>query len=194
MAKAKAKKTEIVRGFKGFDKDLQCRGMQYEVGKTHKHKGPVTLCGRGFHFCEYPLDVLYFYPPADSRYAEVSGEGVSTEKNDGTKRVCQRLMVNAEIGIPGLVKAAVQYVLDNVTTERVESNTGDWSAATNTGHWSGRHEYGPLVSRHEYGPLVSRHEYGRPVSRRSTWSGVCGHGHRVWQQGARCARVRHLLC
>ena len=40
-----------MKGFKGFDKDLKCRGFQYAIGETTTHDGTVSLCNSGFHFC-----------------------------------------------------------------------------------------------------------------------------------------------
>ena len=45
--------SKIVKGYKGFDKNLKCRDFQFEVGKKYKIK-TAKLCESGFHFCEYP--------------------------------------------------------------------------------------------------------------------------------------------
>ena len=57
--------------YKGFDKNLRCRGFQYGIGKSYTHKGEIKPCKSGFHACEYPLSVFNYYNPAVSRFAEV---------------------------------------------------------------------------------------------------------------------------
>ena len=131
------KKTWI-KAYKGFDKDLKCRDFQYEIGKTYEEP-TAELCNSGFHACEYPLDVFAYYATGDmSRYCEVDLDDVSDKKgNDDSKRCGKKIAVKAEIGIAGLVKASVDFVMENIKDEKKAStNTGDYSASTNTGYRS----------------------------------------------------------
>ena len=122
-----------MKGYKGFDKELKCRNMQYEVGKTYK-EDKASLCNCGLHFCENPLDVFNYYAPADSRYASVEADKVDGETSNGSKRVAKQLKINAEIGLPGLIKESVEYIKEQVNWDDDKiSNTGNGSAATNTG-------------------------------------------------------------
>ena len=130
--------------YKATDKDMKCRGFQYELGKTAEVDGDAKLCERGLHACEMPLDVLGYYAPGDgSRYFEAELEDVSDEMHsDDTKRVGKKLTLRAEIGIPGLVKAQVEYVkaqcdFDNAikkaNSEKENHATGESGAASATG-------------------------------------------------------------
>ena len=130
--------------YKATDKDMKCRGYQYELGKTAEVDGDIELCENGLHACEMPLDVLSYYTPGDgSRYFEAELEDVSDEKRgDDTKRVGKKLTLSAEIGIPGLVKAQVEYVkaqcdFDNAINKADAENknhaTGWCGAASATG-------------------------------------------------------------
>ena len=131
------KKDNIIRGFKGFDKDLKCRGTQYEIGKDYEQEGEVKCCERGFHFCENPFDVFRYYSPSDSRYCEVEGDGNADKANDDSKVATSHIHISAEIGLNGLIKAGVKFILDKVNFKDAKStNTGDQSAATNTGDQS----------------------------------------------------------
>ena len=124
----------MVRGYKGFDKDLKCRGFQYEIGKDYEQEGEVKCCERGFHFCENPFDVFRYYSPTDSRYCEVEGYGIADKANDDSKVATSHIHISAEIGLNGLIKDGVKFILDKVNFKEAKStNTGDYSAATNTG-------------------------------------------------------------
>ena len=132
----------MINGFKGFDKDLKCRGFQFEVGGKYEEE-KAKACETGFHFCEFPFDVFGYYNPADSRFCEVVGKG-KTDKHDGDSKVaCTKLEVGAEIGLPVIISAGVKFILEkaeskeNATGDRsAATNTGDRSAATNTGYQS----------------------------------------------------------
>ena len=129
-----------IKGYKGFGKDLKCRGYQYEVGKDYEHDGKVSCCNSGFHFCENPMDVLNYYNPADSRYCEVEGSGTidkDTKDTNDTKVAVSKLHISEEIGLKGLIEAGVKFILDKVNwKDNKESNTVYRSAATNTGYRS----------------------------------------------------------
>ena len=121
--------------YKGFDKDLRCKDFQYEVGKKYETKR-AEICEEGFHACEFPLDVLKYYNPADSRFCEV--ELAANEQTQCDSKRCGRsIRVVAEIGLSGLAKAGVKFILERADFENAKAtNTGDGSAATNTGDWS----------------------------------------------------------
>ena len=122
-----------IKSYKGMDKNMQCRGFQYEPGGIYEADHAVRCGGPGFHACEIPLDVFGYYPPADSRFFEVEQDGELSRGNEDSKVASSILKVGAEIGIPGLVRAHVEWVKEQIKEEKTESNTGDWSAATNTG-------------------------------------------------------------
>ena len=97
--------------YKGTDKNMQCRGYQYEIGKTEKSDGAIRCGDKGFHSCEAPFDVLRYYPIRDgNRYfsAEASGEIDRTNAND-SKIASSELTIKSEIGLTGLIKAQIEY-------------------------------------------------------------------------------------
>ncbi len=125
-----------MNGYKGFGNDFKCRGFQFEPGKTYEHDGEARACASGFHFCESPFDVWTYYPPSDSRFAKVEGMGKTDKNGEDSKVAGTKLHVGAEISLNAFVNAGVKFILDRVTSERKETNTGYHSAATNTGNWS----------------------------------------------------------
>ena len=128
---------EII-SYKGFDSSLRCRGFQYEVGKDYKQDAPIRCCSNGFHACEFPLDVFGYYAPgSNSRYCAVTQSGDIDKRSNDSKVASSKIHIETEIGINGLIKAGVKFILDKVNwKDNKESNTGDRSAATNTGYQS----------------------------------------------------------
>ncbi len=127
---------DVIYGFKGFEKDLTCRGFQYEVWKDYEEKD-AECCSTGFHFCKNPMDVLGYYSPTDEngnerRYCAVQGSGKMDKNSD--KVACSKLHISGEIGLSGLIKAGVKFIFDRVKWEdNAATNTGDRSAATVSG-------------------------------------------------------------
>ena len=158
-----------MKAYKGFDKDMKCRGFQYEEGKTYE-TDKAELCETGFHACEDPLNVFRYYPPGSgSKYHEVNLEGVTDEKSDDTKRVGTKITVGAEIGIPGIIKAHVEYVKENVT-KHVEAGdseavaVGDRQSASAGEYGSASAGESGSASAGRYGS-ASAGWYGSAVSR-----------------------------
>jgi len=134
----RAKKTNsadpIVIAYKGFDRNLQCRGYQFEIGKSYQHDGPVKSCESGFHACKHPLSVFEFYAPGQSRYAEVKLSGAICDQASGdTKIAGAKISIEVELSISDLVKRAWNYVWSHCTIEG-EVATGYHGAASSTGY------------------------------------------------------------
>ena len=126
---------ETIKSYKGFDKDLKCRGFQFEVGKEYEESDAV-VCSKGFHACEAPIDVFAYYPPASSRYCEVEQSGKVQRHDEDSKVASSKIKIGAEIGIAGLVKAQIEWVKAHTTTEHTDpklATAGDSGAATSRG-------------------------------------------------------------
>ena len=128
---------EIIKVYKGTDKNMKCRGMQYELGETKKDTGAIRCGNKGFHSCEAPLDVLQYYSALDgNRFFEAEAGGVIDRSGaDDSKIASSELTLKAEIGLPGLIKAHIEYVKKNCTNEHnakpgEPATAGSFGAAT----------------------------------------------------------------
>ena len=126
-----------MKTYKGFDKDLKCRGFQYEIGKEYEEE-EAKACEKGFHACKNPLEVFSYYPPCDgNRYCEVEQDGELSEHNADSKVASTKIKIGVELGLKGLIQAGVSFILDRVNwKDDAATNTGNYSAATNTGNYS----------------------------------------------------------
>ena len=121
-----------MKAYKGMDKDMKCRGFQYEVGKEYETE-KANVCKCGFHACEYPLDIFSYYPPSENRFFEVEQSGDLDKSNDDSKVASTKIKIGAELSIAGLVKAAVEYTKERCTKDEGTSATGYQGAASATG-------------------------------------------------------------
>ncbi len=121
-----------MKAFKAFDANLQCRGFQYEIGKTFEHEGAVQPCESGFHSCENPFDVLTYYPLVGSRFAEVELAGKIATHGDDSKLASAQITIATELRLPEFISAAARWLFDSIQ----EKKTGNYSAAATTGNYS----------------------------------------------------------
>ncbi|EAQ5800849.1 hypothetical protein QHJ03_001987 [Salmonella enterica] len=139
--------TKEIVTFKGFNKDLKCRGFQFAIGETFHHDGKVEACGSGFHACECPFDVFSYYPPAESRYAETISFGITDSEEGGdTKIASSSITIKDELTLPQFIQRGIEWIwrkVDKSLGQQIMSgyysaatNTGYQSAATNTGYQS----------------------------------------------------------
>jgi hypothetical protein len=110
--KAAAEAAAPIVAYKGFDKDMKCRGFQFEVGKTYRHDGPVRACESGFHACTEPFDVWGYYGPVDCRFAEVELSGETATHDRDSKIAAAEITIKAELTLPQFIKRAVDRVIE----------------------------------------------------------------------------------
>lgn len=127
----KSSREEIrrMKAFKGFNKDLTCRGFQYEEGKEF-HTEKAECCEEGFHACEYPLDCFGYYSPAQSVFHEVELSGEMDKSRDNTKVCATDIKIGARISIAGLVKAAIEFTMSKVNKEAKSDERHSFASAT----------------------------------------------------------------
>lgn len=118
-----------MRAFKGFNKDLTCRGYQYEEGKEF-HIERAECCDTGFHACEYPLDCFGYYDPAHSVFHEVELSGEMDKSNDNTKVCATDIKIGARLSIAGLVKMAIDFTMSKVNKEAGSDERHGFASAT----------------------------------------------------------------
>ena len=121
-----------MKAYKGFDKDLKCRGFQYESGKEYEEE-KAKLCERGAHACENPLDTFRYYRPGESRYCEVELEDNGDRSGIDTKVCGKRIRIGAEIGVKGVIQAGVRFVFDKCESATENHASGDLGNAAASG-------------------------------------------------------------
>ena len=109
--------------YKGFAKDLKCRGFQYEVGKEYEMDGDIKCCERGFHACESPLEVFDHYDMITSRFAKVEQSG-DIDKEENTTKVCSsKIKIKAELNLADIVKLGVEWIKDVTSPSKLKKET-----------------------------------------------------------------------
>ena len=186
-----------MRAFKGFNKDLTCRGYQYEEGKEF-HTERAECCDTGFHACEYPLDCFGYYDPAHSVFHEVELSGEMDKSGDNTKVCATDIKIGARLSIAGLVKMAIDFTMRKVNKEAgsderhgFASATGDYGASSATGNCgasSATGDYGASSATGDYGASSATGNYGASSATgykgASSATGNCGASSATGYKGA----------
>ena len=112
----------VITSYKGFDKNMQCRGFQYEVGKEYEMDGEIKCCNRGFHACKSPLEVWDYYDMLNSRYAEVEQTGKIDEEEKSTKVCSSHIKIKAELKLADIINIGVEWLKDITSPSKVKKN------------------------------------------------------------------------
>ena len=130
---------KVITSYKGFNKDMTCRGFQYEEGKDYETER-AEACKTGFHACEYPLDCFRYYALASSEFHVVEQSGELSRNGGDSKVASTKIHIGAKISIAGMVKAAIEFTMSRIKPEAksdenygASSATGDYGASSATG-------------------------------------------------------------
>ncbi len=125
-----------MKAYKGFNKDMTCRGFQYEIGKEYETDA-ADLCRIGFHACENPLDCFSHYAPGNSRYCEVEIEDNGQRSSEDSKVVGKKIKIGAELSTEQICKLHFEYVRSrcdpaktNAAGDRKSASAGRYGSAS----------------------------------------------------------------
>lgn len=112
----------VITSYKGFDKNMKCRGFQYEVGKEYEIDGEIKCCNRGFHACKSPMEVWDYYDMLDSRYAEVEQSDKIDAGENSTKVCSSRIKIKAELKLADIINIGVEWLKDITSPSKVNAD------------------------------------------------------------------------
>ena len=113
---------KVITSYKAFDKNMQCRGFQYEVGKEYEMNGEIKCCNRGFHACKSPLEIWDYYDMLNSRFAEVEQSGKIEEEENSTKVCSSRIKIKAELKLADIINIGVEWLKDITSPSKVKAD------------------------------------------------------------------------
>lgn len=137
---------EVMEGYKAFNKDLTCKGFQFEENKIFEEKKAV-LCESGFHFCTNPYDVLDYYGIHNSEFCKVKALSKAiSDKNDNSKHVTAKIKIYGKLGLKGFVNELVRYLIcvceskfsndDNCKDDAKIGSSGDSAKIGSSGNYA----------------------------------------------------------
>ena len=184
-----------MKAYKGFNKDMTCRGFQYEIGKEYE-TAAAGLCSIGCHACENPLDCFGHYAPATSRYCEVEIEDNGQRSPEDSKVVGKKIKIGAELSTEQICRLHFEYVRSrcdpaktNAAGDRESASAGERGSASAGDYGSASAGRYGSASAGDYGSAsagwsgsASAGDYGVSASRGSSSAG---------ENGVAAARGKH---
>ena len=133
-------KKNAIKAFKAFNRDLTCKGFQYEVGKEYQHKGKLEMCNSGFHACPKLADCFKYYrfSAQETRVAEVLVWG-SLDHDDGagSKLCASNIKIVRELSWHEVTALCNTGASNSGFRNTGNHNSGDCNIGDfNTGNWN----------------------------------------------------------
>lgn len=103
---------ELMKAYKGFNRNMTCNDFQYEEGKTYE-MDEARCCETGFHACKNPIDCFNYYPFSFSEYHEVECGGKIDDFNKfitDSKFACTKIKIGKKISIFDMVNEFIENV------------------------------------------------------------------------------------
>ena len=164
-----------MKGYKGFNKGLICRGKQYAENTVFEEDDAI-ICEKGMHFCVDPLEVLNYYPMfnengEENEFAEVEALDDAVT-NDGKKYASKKLKIIKKISLNELFAAGTKQINPSGDCPRINSSgnyarinpSGDYAKIRSSGCFAkiGILDYGAQISSSgDYAQISSSGNYAQ---------------------------------
>ena len=161
---------KVIKSYKGFDKNMQCRGFQYEVGKEYEMDGEIKCCKQGFHACKSPMEVWDYYDMLSSRYAEVEQSGKIDKEENSTKVCSSHIKIKAELKLADIINIGVEWLKDITSPSKVKTDgelndNGDRrkqiGSSGNSAQIGSSGDYAKIGSSGDYAQIGSSGDYAQ---------------------------------
>ena len=151
----------LITSYKAFDKNMKCRGFQYEVGKEYEMDGEIKCCNRGFHACKSPIEVWDYYDMLNSRFAEVEQSGKIDKEEKSTKVCSSHIKIKAELKLADIINVGVEWLKDitspsKIKTDGVLNDNGDRNKKIGSSDYSAQ-----IASSGDYAQIGSLGDYAK---------------------------------
>ena len=163
-----------IKSYKGFDKNLRCRGFQYKNGGIYEMDGKIKMRNRGFHACESPFDVFDYYTMIDSRFCEVEQDGNISKWDRGTKICSSKIKIKAELKLADMINLGVEWLKEITSPEKIKTSIKDNSSGNYAKIGSSGDE--AQIGSSGYGAKIGSSGHGAKI-------GSSGHGAQIGSSG-----------